>query len=98
MHIISTTRLRAFGREHADADPQLRAWVRVIRRKRHSQHLEVKADFPTADFIGPWKVVFNICRNRYRLIVDMRYDLGRAYVRHIVTHAEYDRLRKQRLL
>ena len=35
---------------------------------------------------------------RYRLVVDMRYDLGRVYIRHIVTHAEYDRLRKQKLL
>ncbi len=28
------------------------------------------------------------------LIVDMRYDLGRVYIRHVLTHAEYDR-RKQ---
>jgi mRNA interferase HigB len=69
-----------------------------MRRKRYAEHLEVKADFGTADFIGPQKVVFNICGNRYRLIVDMRYDLGRVYVRHVVTHAEYDRLIKRRLL
>jgi mRNA interferase HigB len=42
--------------------------------------------------------VFNICRNKYRLVVDMRYDLGRVYIRHVVTHAEYDRLMKKKLL
>src|SRR5690606_38452311 len=28
---------------------------------------------------------------KYRLVVDMRYDLGRVYVRHVLTHEEYDR-------
>lgn len=41
---------------------------------------------------------FNICGNAYPLVVDMRYDLGRVYVRHVVTHAEYDRLIKRKLL
>jgi mRNA-degrading endonuclease HigB of HigAB toxin-antitoxin module len=26
-----------------------------------------------------------------RLVVDMRYDLGRIYIRHVLTHEEYDR-------
>ena len=42
--------------------------------------------------------MFNICRNKYRLVVDMRFDLGRVYVRHVVTHKEYDRLNKRGLL
>jgi len=45
--------------------------------------------------VGSSKVIFNICGNRYRLVVDMRYDLGRVYVRHVVTHQEYDRLMKR---
>ena len=31
-------------------------------------------------------------------VCDMRFDLGRAFVRHIVTHDEYERLMKRRLL
>jgi mRNA interferase HigB len=69
-----------------------------MRRKRYGKHLEVKADFPSADFIGNRKAVFNICDNKYRLVVDMRYDLGRIYVRHVVTHREYDRLIQRGLL
>lgn len=98
MHIITRTRLTDFGRMHPDAAPRLREWVRFIRRKQYAGHLDVRNDFPSADFIGPRKVVFNICRNRYRLVVDMRYDLGRVYVRHVVTHEEYDRLLKRDLL
>ena len=98
MHIITRTRLTNFGRKHEDAAEPLREWARVMRRKQYAEHLHVRKDFPTADFLGKSKVVFNIRGNRYRLVVDMRYDLGRVYVRHIVTHQEYDRLIKRRLL
>ena len=92
MHVITRTRLVEFGRRHPSALAPLRAWARVMRRKRYRNHLEVRSDFPTADFIGPRRGVFNICGNDYRLVVDLRYDLGRVFVRHIVTHAVYTRL------
>lgn len=98
MHIITRTRLLDFGREHEDAASQLRDWARIMRRKRYTQHLEVRRDFPMADFVGRTKVIFNICGNRYRLVVDMRYELGRVYIRHVVTHQDYDRLIKRGLL
>jgi mRNA interferase HigB len=98
LHIITRSRLTEFGGQHAEADGQLRDWARVIRRKEYREPLEVKRDFPTVDFIGPRRAVFNICRNAYRLVVDMRFDLGRVYVRHIVTHAGYERLMKRGLL
>jgi mRNA interferase HigB len=50
------------------------------------------------DFIGPRRAVFDVGGNRFRLVVDMRYDLGRVYIRHVVTHADYDRLMKRGLL
>ena len=44
-----------------------------------------------ASFLGARRAVFNIGGNKYRLVVDVRYDLGRVYVRDILTHADYDR-------
>ena len=88
----------AFGKDHPDAMKQLREWSRIVRRKQYAAHLDVRSDFPRADFIGSRKVVFNICGNAYRLVVDIRYDLGRVYVRHVVTHAAYDRLMQRKLL
>lgn len=98
MHVITRSRLTEFGRKHADAAESLKEWARVMRRKRYGQHLEVKKDFPSADFIGARRAVFNICQNKYRPVVDLRYDLGRIYIRHVVTHAEYDRLIRKKLL
>ena len=41
--------------------------------------------------LGGGVTVFDIGGNKYRLVVTMRYDLGRVYIRHVLTHAEYDR-------
>jgi mRNA interferase HigB len=98
MHIITRSRHTSFGRKHADAAEPLREWLRVMHRKRYTKHRDVQKDFPSADFVGPRRTVFNICTNKYRLVVDMRYDLGRVYIRHVVSHAEYDRLIKKKLL
>ena len=98
MHIITRSRLTEFGRRHPDASAPLREWVRLVRRKSYRTHLDVRADFPRAAFIGPRRAVFDVGGNRYRLVVDKRYDLGRVYVRHVVTHADYDRLMKRGLL
>lgn len=98
MHIITRTRSTEFSRLHEDAAEPLREWQRLVRRRRYTGPQQVKQDFPSADFLGPWKVVFDIRRNRYRLVVDMRYDLGRVYIRHVVTHQEYDRLIRRGLL
>ena len=70
----------------------------ILRAKRYASAAEVRRDFPTVDFVGPYRAVFNIRHNAYRLVVDMRFDLSRAFIRHVVTHAEYDRLMKRGLL
>jgi len=35
--------------------------------------------------------VFIIKGNAYRLIVRINYRTGRVFIRHVLTHAEYDR-------
>ena len=35
-------------------------------------------------------VIFDIGGNKYRLICAIHYNTGRVYIRHVLTHAEYD--------
>lgn len=90
MHIITRKRLQEFWHSHPDAEPPLRAWLTIVRAKSYTGPHEVRQDFATASFLGQWRTVFNIGGNKYRLVVDMRYDLGRIYIRHVLTHREYD--------
>lgn len=91
MRIISRKSLREFATKHADAGDPLDAWYRIIKGRDYSSPHELREDFPTASFLGARRTVFNIGGNKYRLVADMRYDLGRVYVRHVLTHQEYDR-------
>lgn len=91
MRIISRKPLREFATKHQDAAEPLDAWYRIIKGRAYSSPHELREDFPTASFLGARRTVFNIGGNKYRLVVDMRYDLGRVYVRHVLTHEEYDR-------
>jgi len=38
------------------------------------------------------RVVFNICGNRFRLVVAVHFRARIVYIRFIGTHAEYDRI------
>jgi mRNA interferase HigB len=49
----------------------------------------MKNDYPSADLVGRF-TVFNIGGNKYRLIVRIEYERQEVYIRHLLTHAEYD--------
>jgi len=91
VRVISRKALREFGLNHADARGPLDAWYRIVKGREYRTPHDVRRDFPTASFLGAHRTVFNVGGNRYRLVADLRYDLGRVYIRDILTHAEYDR-------
>jgi mRNA-degrading endonuclease HigB of HigAB toxin-antitoxin module len=49
---------------------------------------------PSVDFIGDRQAVFNIAK-QYRLVCDMRFDVSRVFIRHVVTNDKYERLIKR---
>ena len=51
---------------------------------------ELRRAFGSADKVGKF-TVFDIAGNRYRLVAAIHYDRQRVYVRHVLTHADYDR-------
>jgi mRNA interferase HigB len=95
MRVISRRPLKEFGENYEDARTPLDAWYRIVKRKEYKAPHELRKDFPSASFLGARRTVFNVGGNKYRLVVDMRYDLGRVYVREVLTHEEYDRRTKE---
>ena len=93
MHVISLKRLKEFWEIHSDAEKPLRAWYTVFRSSRFENPHEVAQVFPTIDFIGDSRAVFNTRGNKYRLVVDVRYRMQRAFIVAVMTHAEYTRTR-----
>jgi mRNA interferase HigB len=90
MHVISRKKLKEAAGRHADIHSPLDAWFRIAKKAQWKSLADVRKTFSTADAVGKW-TVFNIKGNRYRLIAEINYIFGRLYVRHVLTHSEYDR-------
>jgi mRNA interferase HigB len=90
MHVISRKKLLEAALIHSDLSAPLDAWYRIAKKAAWRTLEEVRQIFPLADAVGKY-TVFNIKGNAFRLIAEINYKSGRLYVRHILTHAAYDR-------
>lgn len=92
MRIISKRALHRFWQLHPQAEQPLLAWHREIARLTFANPAELRRRFPTVDFVGRDRAIFNIGGNRYRLIVEINYRSQCAFVRFVGTHSAYDRI------
>jgi len=90
VHVISQKALRLFWESHADSQTALLRWFKVMRHTDFKSLAELRVAFPGADKVDDW-VVFNIGGNKYRLIASIHFNRGKVYVRHVLTHQDYDR-------
>ena len=90
VRIISKAAITEFSKTHQDALEPLLHWHRITKRAAWRYLADVRADFPHADAVGTL-TVFNIRGNKYRLISGIKYRWQIVYIRHILTHAEYDK-------
>lgn len=90
MHVISRKKLKEAAARRGDLEVPLDAWFRIAKKAEWKNLADVRKTFSSADAVGRW-TVFNVKGNRYRLIAEINYAFGRIYIRHVLTHAEYDR-------
>lgn len=96
MHIIAERTLQLFTETHPEARAPLVTWAKVVRGAHWQTPHDVKATFPATDFLPGGVAVFNVGGNNYRVSASILYvnavsRVGRVYLRHVMTHAEYDR-------
>lgn len=90
MHVISEKKLREFWQQWPDAEQPLRAWHRTAEHATWEKFADLREVYPHADQVGRC-TVFNIGGNKFRLIVVIHFNRERLYIRHVLTHADYDR-------
>ena len=78
--------------EHADSINAIQRWIDVVEDAEWKSHADLKLSFPSVDYVGNERYVFNIRGNRYRLIVVIVFIAGLISIDFIGTHAEYDKL------
>ena len=93
MRIIAKSRLDKYGKEYGpDAESQLRAWYQEAKEAEWRSPQDIVGRYKGADVVGKEIFIFDICRNHYRLIVNVCFATQEVYIKHFLTHAEYDRL------
>ncbi len=97
VHIVTRRHLNEAMQEYKGAASEIEAWAVVVEAVRWHSFAEVREMFKDADYVDGY-VVFNIRRNRYRLITVIHYAKttdekqtdGHVYIRSFLTHKEYD--------
>lgn len=89
MHIISRKALRNFWERHPESQSPLARWYTIVRKADFKDFGELRTTFPNADWVDGL-IVFNVGGNRYRLIASIHFNRKRVYIRHVLTHHEYD--------
>ena len=94
MRIIKRSTLAAYAQRNPQAETGLLGWHELAKKARWTCLQDVRATFPHANAVtvasGRRVVVFNIAGNKYRLISVIKCRWQIVFIRHILTHAEYD--------
>ena len=75
-----------------DACESLKAWFHETKAATWSNSAELKAKYRSASVINAECVVFNICGNKYRLVVRINYAYKTVFIRFVGSHREYDQI------
>lgn len=92
MRILNKDLLENFANRHADSRNALNRWIQLMEEANCQTHAELKRLFPSADYTGNGRYVFNIRGNNYRIVAAIVFIAGFAAIRFIGTHADYDKI------
>jgi len=99
MRIIARSTLLKFwsNSDYSDSEQALRAWFEETKNSVWKSPNEIKKKYRSASVLKNNRVVFNICGNKYRLIVSIKYDFQIVYIRFIGTHKQYDQINAEEI-
>jgi mRNA interferase HigB len=94
VRVIAKSTLKKFWLQPGCGDAQgaLESWHEEALKAAWTSPHDIKAQYASASICGNNRVVFNIAGNKYRLVVEMQYKAGLAWVKFIGTHAQYDKI------
>ena len=95
MRVIAKSKLRKFWEsspKYIDAKKQMTEWYNYCVAAKWGTPHKLKADLRNASILRNNRVVFNICGNRYRIVVVIDYVRHGMLIRFVGTHKEYDEI------
>jgi mRNA interferase HigB len=89
VHIITKKRIIEARNKHIKCATALEGWYKVIEKNKFSSFSDLKKTFNSIEKVGDL-YVFDIGGNKLRLIASIHFNRQKLYIRHILTHKEYD--------
>lgn len=93
MIISNKLLLNEYVQKHSRAAKPMNKWVDDVTNATWTSHNDLKKDFPSADYVGNSRYVFNIGGNNFRLITVVLFIVGVLEIRFIGSHADYSKLK-----
>ncbi len=90
MRIITQRRINDAKAAYPEAATALDHWHKAMRSSDFADFAGLRSAFGGVDKVGNL-FVFNIGGNKLRLIAAIHFNSGKVFIRHILTHTEYDR-------
>jgi mRNA interferase HigB len=97
MRVFAKRILREFWEKHNDTEQQLKTWYKEASKANWTNPTDIKNEYAKASILKSGRVVFNICGNKYRLIIEINYERQWAFVRFIGTHTQYDKIDAEKI-
>jgi mRNA-degrading endonuclease HigB of HigAB toxin-antitoxin module len=90
LNVISSTTLKKYAADHADAAGELMRWNKAARNAIWRHFGDVRHNFPAADQYKSL-LIFNMRHNYYRLIVKVDYRAKLLMIKAFLNHKGYER-------
>ena len=91
-NIIARRTLNEYGEGYPEANEALRKWYAEMVNADYVNFNELKEVYANASILSDNRVIFNICGNKYRLLVRINFTYRDIQVKWFGTHKEYDKI------
>jgi mRNA interferase HigB len=92
MQLFNKPEIELFIVKHTVTRNALRRWVSMVEEADWKNHNDLKQTFPSADYVGNARYVFNIKGNGYRIVAVVVFIAGTLTIRFVGTHEEYNKI------
>lgn len=92
MKIITKRTLANAIEVHPEIKTSINLWIAKVKEANWERPNDVNNDFSKARTIKNNRIVFNINKNDYRLIVQVNFLAKIVYIKFIGTHSAYDKI------
>jgi mRNA interferase HigB len=93
VHVISYKRIREAKDKYPQASSAMDGWYRIMKKNTFNNFSEVKRTFGSVDISRAFYIfyIFDVGGNKLRIITNIHFDRRKFYIRHVLTHKEYDK-------